>query len=51
MLIHLHFSSSPKKEVKNNLETSMESEDIFGIYDGVNIPFGIRTDKKTLMLW
>lgn len=28
----------------------MESEDIYGIYDGVNVPFGIRTDNKTLMM-
>lgn len=46
----INFSSSPKKEVKDNLELSLESEDIYGIYDGVNVPFGIRTDNKTLMM-
>lgn len=44
------FSSSPKNDVKNNLEISLDSEDIYGIYDGNNVPFGIRTDNKTLKM-
>lgn len=46
----LNSVSTPKKEKENDVETSLESEDIYGIYDGVNVPFGIRTESKTLMM-
>lgn len=45
---------SPKKlsadEIKDNYDTSLQKADILGIYDGVNIPFGLRTENKTLMV-
>lgn len=46
----LNSASNPKNENKQNIETSLENEDIFGIYDGVNVPFGIKTENKTLMM-
>lgn len=39
-----------KKESIDNLEMSLEGDDIFGIYEGVSIPFGIRSENKTLMM-
>lgn len=47
----LNFATPIKNKVKDvNLEISLEGKDVYGIYDGVNVPFGIRTDNKQLMI-
>lgn len=41
---------NPQRELADNLEMSLEGDDIHGIYDGVNIPFGLRSENKTLLM-
>ena len=41
---------SPTKQILDDLEISLEGRDIHDIYDGVNIPFGIRSVNKTLLM-
>lgn len=41
---------SPAKELPEDLEISLEGCDIHDIYDGVNIPFGIRSVNKKILM-
>lgn len=41
---------SPQTELVKDLEISLEGGDIHDIYDGVNIPFGIRSANKKLLM-
>lgn len=41
---------SPQTELLDDLEISLEGRDIHDIYDGVNIPFGIRSANKKLLM-
>lgn len=41
---------STKHPVNENFEISLENDDIYSIYDGVNVPFGVRTEKRNLMI-
>lgn len=41
---------NPKSDLLDNLDISLEGDDIHGIYDGVNIPFGIRSENRTLLM-
>ncbi|PZC85650.1 hypothetical protein B5X24_HaOG215920 [Helicoverpa armigera] len=46
----LLFEKSPKMGAPDDLEISLEGHDIHDIYDGVNIPFGIRSENKKLWM-
>lgn len=47
----LSSAESPKNEIKDNLEVSLDRNDICDIYDdNLNIPFGIRKQNKTYMM-
>lgn len=41
---------SPQTELLEDLEISLEGHDIHDIYEGVNIPFGIRSANKKLLM-
>ncbi|CAD0206155.1 unnamed protein product [Chrysodeixis includens] len=41
---------NPKSDLPDNLEISLEGDDIHGIYDGVSVPFGIRSENRTLLM-
>ncbi|XP_047035544.1 uncharacterized protein LOC124641502 isoform X3 [Helicoverpa zea] len=41
---------SPQTESLEDLEISLEGHDIHDIYEGVNIPFGIRSENKKLLM-
>ncbi|CAK1589657.1 unnamed protein product [Parnassius mnemosyne] len=47
----LSSAESPKNEIKDNLEASLDRNYIYDIYDDkLNIPFGIRKENKTYMM-
>lgn len=41
---------SSNEELKEDLEISLKGPDIHDIYDGINIPFGIRSENKILYM-
>lgn len=43
------YEKSPDKTY-NPLEMTFQKEDIIDIYDGINIPFGVRSENKNLMM-
>ncbi|CAB3245485.1 unnamed protein product [Arctia plantaginis] len=44
------FIDTPKKKLTDDLEMSLKGDDICGIYEEINIPFGIRSKKKILLM-